>query len=91
MAFDISVYLAYVKNNYIRFLYHDGGLETLDNRKKVEFLNYVRTICETTGVQYIITVIDSDIPPKFNFDKTEIIVSLHDEGDSGLLFKMPAW
>lgn len=91
MAFDISVYLSYVKDNYIRFLYHDGGLETLDNRKKVEFLNYVRTMCETMGVQYIITVIDSDIPPKFSFDTTEKIVTLHDEGDSGLLFKMPAW
>lgn len=91
MAFDISVYLAYVNDKYIRFLYHDGGLETLDNRKKVEFLNYVRAMCDTMGVQYIITVIDSDIPPNFSFDPTEKIVTLHDEGESGLLFKMPAW
>lgn len=91
MGFDLSVCLAYRNLNYIRFLYHDGGLETLDTRKKNEFLKHLRTICEQFGIQYILTVIDSDIPSDFSFDKSEQILTLHDEGKSGLLFKIPAW
>jgi uncharacterized protein YydD (DUF2326 family) len=37
MGYDLAVNLAYSNKNFIRFIYHDGGLETLDSRKKIEF------------------------------------------------------
>lgn len=91
IAFDIAVCLAYKNFSYVRFLYHDGGLETLDNRKKIEYLKFIRFMCEQFGIQYIMTVIDSDIPPDFSFDEIEQILTLHDQGERGLLFKMPSW
>ncbi|WP_241617623.1 DUF2326 domain-containing protein [Rosenbergiella epipactidis] len=91
MGYDLAVNLAYANKNFIRFIYHDGGLETLDNRKKLEFLNYVRSIPGLFGTQYILTVIDSDLPEGFSFNNEEIVLKLHDNGDNGLLFKMPSW
>lgn len=91
MGYDLAVNLAYSNKNFIRFIYHDGGLETLDSRKKLEFLKYVRSIPLLHGTQYILTVIDSDLPEGFSFNNEEIVLKLHDNGDNGLLFKMPSW
>ncbi|OCJ22532.1 DUF2326 domain-containing protein [Serratia sp. 14-2641] len=91
MGYDLAVNLAYANKNFIRFIYHDGGLETLDSRKKLEFLKYVRLIPGLYGTQYILTVIDSDLPEGFSFNNEEIVLKLHDNGDNGLLFKMPSW
>ena len=91
MGYDLAVNLAYSNKNFIRFIYHDGGLETLDSRKKIEFLKYVRLIPLLYGTQYILTVIDSDLPEGFSFNDEEIVLKLHDNGNSGLLFKMPSW
>lgn len=91
MGYDLAVNFAYSNKNFIRFIYHDGGLETLDSRKKIEFLKYVRSIPELHGTQYILTLIDSDLPEGVLFTDDEIALTLHDNGDDGLLFKMPSW
>ena len=46
-----------------------------------------------TNFQYIGTLIDSELPnrDKSIFKEDEIILTLHDDGDSGLLFKMSTW
>lgn len=59
-------------------------------------LRDVRDFTARTGVQYILTVIDSDLPRdeadgKVIFDDREVIRSLHDQGDDGRLFRMPAF
>jgi len=91
IGFDIAVAVAYSKNDFVRFLYHDGGLETLDDRKKIEFIEYVRTASSLFGVQYILTTIDSDVPDGVVFSEYEIARVLHDEGSSGRLFNIPVW
>ncbi|MFT5757480.1 MAG: hypothetical protein ACI9LM_002214 [Alteromonadaceae bacterium] len=91
MGYDLAVNLAYKNQSFVRFIYHDGGLETLDNRKKIEFIKYVRSIPELHGTQYILTLIDSDLPAGISFSEEEIAIRLHDNGDNGLLFKMPPW
>lgn len=91
MGYDLSVSFAYSNADFVRFIYHDGGLETLDERKKKAFLNFVRTYSELYGIQYILTVIDSDMPSGVNFSDEEIVLNLHDNGQSGRLFKMPSW
>lgn len=93
MAFDLAVLITYNKRSFYRFVYHDGALEGLDNRKKINFLEIVREICEENDLQYLLTVIDSDIPrDEFNksivFKAGEIVLRLHDRDDTGRLFKI---
>jgi len=54
------------------------------------------TVRRSVGIQSIITLIDSDLPARTDgdppvFDPAEIIRLLHDEGDEGRLFRVPAW
>lgn len=91
MGYDLAVNIAYQNQGFVRFIYHDGGLETLDTRKKIEFLKYARSMPEFHGTQYILTLIDSDLPDGIEFTEEEVALRLHDDGDDGLLFKMPSW
>jgi uncharacterized protein YydD (DUF2326 family) len=94
-AFDLAVARAMLDQRYIRFLYHDGLLEGLDNRKKQNLISTIRRYA-TLGIQQIVTVIDSDLPfgedgERFAFRDDEVVLLLHDEDDSGRLFRMPRW
>jgi len=93
MAFDLAVLITYSSRSFYRFVYHDGALEGLDDRKKINFLNTVRDVCRAYDLQYIITVIDSDIPRDemdkiAGFPDEEIVLRLYDRDDSGRLFEM---
>lgn len=95
VAFDMAVQRAYLGKKYPRFVYHDGVLESLDDRKKENLLAVVRRYADI-GLQPVITLIDSDLPVRLEsdssvFSRDEIIVTLHDEGDQGRLFKMKGW
>ncbi|PSV38019.1 DUF2326 domain-containing protein [Photobacterium sp. GB-210] len=91
MGYDLAVNFSYSHLDFVRFIYHDGGLETLDERKKRAFLNFVRTNLEQFGTQYILTVINSDMPQGVKFTDEEVVLTLHDDGPSGRLFKMSSW
>jgi len=87
IAFDIAINQIYATEKYSHFIYHDGFLETLDNRKKQKFIELLRKITNNK-FQYIGTLIDSEIPsddPDF-FSDEEVILTLHD-GPNGTLFK----
>lgn len=91
MAFDLSILIHYSGNSFFRFVYHDGALEGLDDRKKTEFLDIVKKICADHNLQYILTLIDSDLPKNeknevISFPSDEICRELHDKDDSGKLF-----
>lgn len=94
IAFDLAILRAHLDEKFPRFVYHDGVFESLDNRKKENLLAVIRQYADL-GLQPIITLIDSDLPPRAEDDPVfvpeEIIVTLHDEGDQGRLFKMPSW
>lgn len=95
-CFDLALVAGYAKDHYYRFVFHDGVLEGLDNRKKVALLELVRGLCSSLDLQYILTVIDSDVPRddrdnKLLFANEEIVRELHDQGDSGRLFRMKAF
>ena len=91
MAFDLSILIHYSNNSFFKFVYHDGALEGLDDRKKIKFLEIVRKICKEYDLQYIFTLIDSDLPKNakdeiIQFPSEEICLELHDRDDSGKLF-----
>lgn len=91
IAFDLAILINYADKNFIRFAYHDGALEGLDDRKKIAFIDYSRQICLKYGLQQIITLIDSDLPllpdgSTYSFNDDEIILRLSDKSPKDKLF-----
>lgn len=94
-AFDLAVSRAYLDHNYPKFLYIDGVFDNLDVRKKRNTLDVLRKY-SVLGIQIIITTIESEVSElstKDNpvFSPDEIILTLHDDGQDGRLFKIPVW
>ena len=95
IAFDLAILRAHLDDKFPRFVYHDGVFESLDDRKKENLLAVIRRYAEL-GLQPIITLIDSDLPVRAGdegpiFSTDEVVITLHDEGEQGRLFKMKAW
>ena len=95
IAFDMALLRAYLDDQFPRFVYHDGVFESLDDRKKENLLTVIRDYADL-GVQSVITLIDSDLPHREEgaepvFTPDEIVLTLHDEGQDGRLFKMKSW
>lgn len=93
-AFDMAVLETYADQSFYRFVYHDGILEGFDNRVKTRFLEAVARYCTEYKLQYILTVIDADVPrgiddARIPFAPGTIVRELHDAGDNGRLFNMP--
>ena len=93
-CFDLALLSSHSDHCFYRFVYHDGIFEGLDNRKKVALLNLVRELSNEENIQYILTVIDTDLPRdeednKLLFKDEDIVRELHDRGRSGRLFRMP--
>ena len=87
-SFDLAVLATYSSKSFFRFVYHDGILEGLDNRKKMLFIKIVRDYCQRYGIQYIFSSIEDDIPRDMlsEFTKAEMFLTLNDNDDSGKLF-----
>ncbi len=94
VAFDFALLRAHLGESFPRFAFHDGVFESLDDRKKESLLTVIRRYVDL-GIQSIITLIDSDLPKRAPdqpvFESEETVLLLHDEGQSGRLFKMPSW
>jgi len=93
IAFDMALLRAHLDDRFPRFVFHDGIFESLDDRKKENLLLVVREYADL-GIESIVTLIDSDIPHGATntiFDESEITLLLHDEGETGRLFRMQAW
>ena len=91
--FDLALLKVYEELPFFHFVYHDGILEGLDNRQKRAFLGVVKEHIAIKKTQYILTLIDSDIPrdekgDRIEFPDDEIVLRLTDEGKNGRLFKM---
>ena len=91
--FDLSLLKTFSGKEFFNFVYHDGVFEGLDNRKRITLLNTINEYCQTHNIQYILSVIESDLPrndedKKMFFDDQQVILHLHDKGKDGRLFKM---
>ena len=90
--FDLSVLSEYQNQDFYHFVYHDGILEGLDDRKRLKLIDVIREHAVPGGIQYILTVIDADLPrvnnEQLKFAEDEIVLHLHDDGEQGRLFKM---
>lgn len=90
VAFDLALLLAHDASGFPDFVYHDDVFGGLDNRKKENLRDVMRS-CGNKGIQQIVTAIDSELPTPDFFDVDEIVLRLHDDGSDGRLFKMPEW
>ncbi|MBN72045.1 MAG: hypothetical protein CME32_22545 [Gimesia sp.] len=96
VCFDLALVANYSNDSFYKFVYHDGVFESLDNRKKVALIDLIRDTCNSESIQYILTVIDTDLPrdemdSKLLFNSKEIVRELHDDGDDGRLFRMESF
>lgn len=95
IAFDMAVLRAYKDVEFPRFVFHDGVLESLDPRKKRNLIEVMRRYSDY-GLQQIVTIIQPDlwdmsVGQSIEIADEEIILRLHDDGESGRLFKMKGW
>ena len=88
VAFDLSLLINYSEKSFYKFVYHDGVLEGLDDRIKTRYINLVKNICKEHNLQYILTLIDSDLPKenKNIISNDDICLELNDKDDNGKLF-----
>ena len=63
IGFDMALIRAHLDQRFPRFVYHDGVFESLDDRKKENLLAVIRAYADL-GIQSVITLIDSDLPPR---------------------------
>jgi uncharacterized protein YydD (DUF2326 family) len=93
IAFDLAVLISYANEPFFHFVYHDGGLERLQNKLKLALLQVIRDTCSSHGIQYLFSALSEDIPTQEDATDLcpkpeEIILTLDDSGDAGRLFKM---
>ncbi len=80
-SFVLAILIHYSSKSFYRFAYHDGILESWGDNHKIQFIKLLREYCERYKIQYIISLIKSDVPKGFNFECNEIVrtLSKHDE------------
>jgi uncharacterized protein YydD (DUF2326 family) len=91
--FDLTLLKVYEDAAFFHFTFHDGVLEALDNRKKEALLKIVREQIASGKTQYILTLIEADMPrdaegKPIPFYDSEVVLHLHDDGNDGRLFRM---
>ena len=89
-AFDVALLQHYNDKSFYRFTYHDGVLDSLDIRKKENYIEFVRSLVKEFNVQYIITTIESEVnqlKETFSITDDEICLTLSDESCEHKLFK----
>lgn len=91
VAFDIALLIYYSSHSFYRFVYNDGVLEGLDDRVKQRLIEVTQRVCSEYGLQYILSLIDSDIPKcvgdvDHEFPMRAVCLNLDDLDDNGKLF-----
>jgi len=91
VAFDLAILCAYNAESYFRFVYHDDVLSQQDNGIKNRLLKLIYQNSERYNLQYLLSVIKSDLPVDDEeqikyFDDKLIVLRLHDKDETGTLF-----
>ena len=91
VAFDLAILTSYNHQSFFRFIYHDDVLSTQDNGIKLRLLELINKLLREFNIQYILSVIKSDLPIEENesiiyFKEDEIVLKLNDKNEEGTLF-----
>lgn len=96
-AFDLALLATYSQSNFIKFVYHDGVFDGLDNRQSENLYRVIQNYINEYNIQYILSSIQDQLPPIIlkeipNLKQNHTIVrTLHDDGEEGRLFTMEAF
>ncbi|MDI7744044.1 DUF2326 domain-containing protein [Lysinibacillus fusiformis] len=86
MCFDLAILGYYSNKSFFKFLYHDGPLESLHENRKESYLDFIKEYSNEKNIQYIISVIDSDVS-KEQFEASDIVCELSQDNEGkGSLF-----
>lgn len=94
ILFDLSVLYFYRNKSFFKFVYHDGLFEGFEKSKKDCLVDIIREYETKYKIQYILTALDSHVPnskTSYTFNDREIVLTLHDRGSEGKLFKGPSF
>ncbi len=85
---DIALLVVYSDKSFFKFAFHDGPLDSSDPELKELFLDYIKKLCEKHNIQYILTIIETEIPKNYSKEREDvnIAINLSDENDDSLLF-----
>jgi uncharacterized protein YydD (DUF2326 family) len=91
VAFDLAILTSYNHQSFFRFIYHDDVLSTQDNGIKLRLLELINKLLREFNIQYILSVIKSDLPIEENesiiyFEENELVLKLNDKNEEGTLF-----
>jgi len=91
VVFDLAILVTYNIESYFRFVYHDDVLSQQDNGIKLRLLELIKNITTEHDIQYILSVIKSDLPTDqkdefIYFSKDEVVLELNDRDERGTLF-----
>jgi uncharacterized protein YydD (DUF2326 family) len=91
VAFDLAILTSYNNRSFFRFIYHDDVLSTQDNGIKLRLLELINKLTKEYNIQYILSVIKSDLPVNeqeqiLYFKESEIVLRLNDQNEKGTLF-----
>jgi uncharacterized protein YydD (DUF2326 family) len=91
VAFDLAILISYNNESYYRFVYHDDVLSQQDAGVKHRLLLLIRELTSKYDLQYILSVIKSDLPTDEQdqlvyFPDDEVVLRLHDKDETGMLF-----
>lgn len=76
VSFILAVMATYADKSFYRFAYNDGIMEGWGDGHKRSFIELVRQYAVEYDIQYITSVIKSDIPDDFEFIPGEIVRTL---------------
>lgn len=91
VIFDLAILVTYNIESYFRFVYHDDVLSQQDNGIKIRLLSLINSVTTTYDIQYILSVIKSDLPidednNPIYFSKDNVVLELNDKNEFGTLF-----
>lgn len=81
-AFDLALVISHSNNSFFNSIYHDGVLESLEGRKKIQYLKYIDELCSIYDLQYIFTTIESDLPDGYNASGKMCVEISDEDGDT---------
>ena len=81
-AFDLALVISHEGNRFFNSIYHDGVLESLEGRKKVQYLKCVEKLCSEHDFQYIFTTIESDLPDGYDTTGKTCVEISDEDGDT---------
>jgi len=93
VAFDLALLRTFLDQPFPRFVFHDGAFEQLEPRKQANLLAVFRRYSKL-GLQPVVTALSNDLPEaaaEAALTAREMILTLHDDGEAGRLFKVPSW